>query len=319
MPVWFMRQAGRYLPEYQKLKERYTLDEMFRNPELAAEITRMPVTALGVDAAIMFADILTLPSGMGFKIRFSSQDGPVIENRIRRRQDFEQAHDFENLEHIENIIRLVNEQLPNDIPLIGFAGSPFTVLTYLLEGRSSLDFKNIFDFVHSENVLFHRLMQMLTKNTVRYLNLQKDAGVKVFQLFDTWAGRLTLADFNELVLPYVRQIFDAVDLPSIYFVRECRHLLDGMDKSGADFLSVCDSVKIGEPFLLEKTKKGIQGNLWNELLLGEEEILGTAVIKILEESRRHERYIFNLNHGILPSTDPAKVKFVVEKVHEFKI
>lgn len=316
VPVWFMRQAGRYLPEYQKIKEKHTLGEMFRTPELAAEITCLPVAILGVDAAILFADILTLPAAMGFEISFDNK-GPRIQNRIVQPRDIQSIHDFDDLDHICETVKLINERLPEHIPLIGFAGSPLTVLTYLIEGGSSTNFSRTLRFMQEYKDSFHRIMTLLTENTVNYLNVQKDAGIKAFQLFDSWAGILSPADFAHFALPYVQDIFKRVDLPSIYFVRPSNHLLPLMDRSNADFLSVDHTVVLGHHTVIERTKKGIQGNLFNGLLYAEYPVLEKEVNDVLIGGQKHDRYIFNLSHGVFPDVEVDKLKFIVEKVHAF--
>ncbi|OGX37195.1 MAG: uroporphyrinogen decarboxylase [Omnitrophica WOR_2 bacterium RIFCSPLOWO2_12_FULL_50_9] len=317
VPVWFMRQAGRCLPRYQALREKHLLEEMFRNPHLAAEITHLPVDILGVDAAILFADILTLPSGMGFDIRFDTPNGPVVSSMIKTHHGLKDIHDFDNLEHVVQTIKIVKEKLPASVALIGFAGSPFTVAAYLMEGGSSLNFAKMFRFIEENEPAFHNLMDILTRNTIHYLNLQKEAGAQVFQLFDSWAGILRPADFARWVLPYVRRIFEAVDLPSIYFVRNCAHLLALMDRSEADFLSVDHTVVLGHHTVIEKTTKGIQGNLFNGLLYADYPALKKEVNDVLIGGQKHGRYIFNLSHGVFPDTDPDKLKFIVEQVHAF--
>ena len=316
IPVWFMRQAGRFLPEYRQLRETNSLEEMFYNPEIAAEVTCLPVNLLGVDAAILFADILTLPAAMGFDIRFSSTNGPVIGNTIERPEDILRMRDMENLPHIRETIRLVNARLPEDIPLIGFAGGPFTALTYLLEGKSSANFEKTLRFAYQHQNLFHRTMAVLTKNTIVYLNLQKEAGIKVFQLFDTWAGILPAEKYREWVLPYVKNIFQYVDLPSIYYLKNAAHLLDLMEQAGSQFLSVCANVDLTHP-ALAKTEKGIQGNLYNGLLYSDDETLQRELLHVLKTSRRFKKYIFNLSHGIFPDVEVEKVKLIIEKVHSF--
>lgn len=316
VPVWFMRQAGRYLPEYRKVKEQHSLNEMFRSPRLAAEITCQPVGILGVDAAILFADILTLPSAMGFDISFDNQ-GPKIKNRIEGPDDIKSVHDLDDLGFVGETVRLVNERLPARVPLIGFAGSPFTVLTYLIEGGSSTNFKRTLSFMERQAGAFHALMDVFTKNTIQYLNLQKAAGIKAFQLFDSWAGILPAADFARYVLPHVKAIFQGVDLPSIYFVRHCNHLLPLMDRSEADFLSVDHTVVLGHHTIVEKTKKGIQGNLFNGYLYADYPRLEKEVNDVLVGGRKHSRYIFNLSHGVFPDVEVDKLRFVVEKVHAF--
>jgi len=313
VPVWFMRQAGRYLPEYQAIREKYTLKEMFQTPQLAAKITLLPINILGVDAAILFADILTLPAQMGFNITFDNTKGPVIDTDI----DLNKIHDFENLDYIKETIQLVNEELPEDIPLIGFAGSPFTVLTYLLEGGSGTTFHKTMKFIAQEPEAFHQLMDWLTLNTINYLKLQKESGVKVFQVFDTWAGILRPTDYAHLVLPYIQKIFNAVDLPSIYYIKNCSHLLPLMNQSRAEFLSVCHTVVLGHQKTVEKTKKGIQGNLYNGLLYADEEILKKEVHDVLIGAQNHNRYIFNLSHGVFPTVEADKLKRIVDQVHSF--
>ena len=318
VPVWFMRQAGRYLPEYQALKKKHSLQKMFDTPELAAQITCLPVDILGVDAAILFADILTLPKLMGFDIRFDDRQGPVIGGTIatalHHREDIRDADDFSGL---ARTIHLVNEHLASRVPLIGFAGSPFTVLTYLIEGGSTVSFTRTFRFISEHPVHFQAWMELLTLNTIRYLNAQKKAGAAAFQLFDSWAGILRPADFARWVLPFVRQIFEEVDLPSIYFVRNCAHLLALMDQSGADFLSVDHTVVLGHHTIIEKTKKGIQGNLFNGLLYADDATLVKEVRDVLVGGVKHGRYIFNLSHGVFPDVDPDKLKLIVEQVHAF--
>ncbi len=318
VPVWFMRQAGRYLPQYRALKEKYSLNEMFRNPEIAAEITCQPIDILKVDAAILFADILTLPSDMGFDIQFSKTDGPVIQNQISGQFDIKKIHNFEDLSHVEKAIQLVNKRLPEDIPLIGFAGGPFTVLTYLIEGGSSVNFTGVFRFLRQKEELFHNLMKILTQNTIDYLNLQKKAGIKVFQIFDSWAGILRASDYAHFVLPYVKEIFKKVDLPSIYYLKNSSHLLALMDQTDADFLSVCYTVVLGHNSTLDKTKKGIQGNLFNGLLYAGEKTLQKETMDVLKGAQRYKKYIFNLSHGLFADIDVEKVKLVVDCVHKFE-
>jgi len=314
VPVWFMRQAGRYLPEYQAIKKKHSLEEMFYTPELAAEITCQPIDILGVDAAILFADILTLPAHMGFDIKFDNTRGPLIDNKF----NLKNIHDFDDLSYLTKTIELVKKELPEDIPLIGFAGSPFTVLTYLIEGGSSVSYAKTFKFAQCQQETFHQLMKILTKNTIDYLNLQSEAGIQVFQLFDSWAGILRAADYAHWVLPYVREIFEQVDLPSIYYVKNSNHLLPLMDKTRADFLSLCHVVVLGYHTTIERTDKGIQGNLFNGLLYADYPTLEKEIKDVLIGAKKHDRFIFNLSHGVLPDTEVEKLKFVVEKVHAFE-
>jgi len=307
VPVWFMRQAGRYLPQYQSLKANRPLSELFRDPEIAGAITLQPLEILGVDAAILFADIMTMPSGMGFKIEFVNGRGPVIHNPINSPADLKRLGKFSGLEHVTRTIQLINAVLPPSIPLIGFAGSPYTVATYLCSKHTRM--------MYESPKSFHQLMDLLTDNTIIYLKQQKEAGIKAFQLFDTWAGSLRHEDYETFVLPYVQKIFKAIKLPSIYYLKNCSHLMDLMEKSGAEFLSVCETVNIKDL----KTKKGIQGNLLNSLLYADDKTIIEETIAILKAARsKHPKFIFNLSHGVMPDVNPLKLKLVVDQVHQFK-
>jgi uroporphyrinogen decarboxylase len=307
VPVWFMRQAGRYLPQYQSLKANRPLSELFRDPEIAGAITLQPLEIIGVDAAILFADILTMPSGMGFKIEFVNHKGPVVHNPINHPGDLKRLGKFSGLEHVTRTIQLINAVLPPSIPLIGFAGSPFTVATYLCSKHTRMMYEN--------PKSFHQLMELLTGNTIAYLKQQKEAGIKVFQLFDTWAGTLRHEDYEIFVLPYVQEIFKSVKLPSIYYLKNCAHLINLMEKSGAEMLSVCETVHIKDI----KTKKGIQGNLLNSLLYADDKTIIEETRGLLKAAKaKHSKYIFNLSHGVMPDVNPLKLKLIVDEVHKFK-
>jgi len=314
VPVWFMRQAGRYLPAYRQLRDKYSLDEMFRNPEMAADVTCLPLDELELDAAIVFADILTLPSLMGIEIHFDSEKGPIITKGI----DIENTNDITQAHYVEQTIKLVKERLDGKLPLIGFAGSPFTVLTYLVEGGSSLHLNRMIKFIQRSPELFDRWMKKLTDNTIIYLQRQIACGADAVQLFDTWAGVLRPSDYARWVLPYVKKIFDTIDVPSIYYVKNCHHLLPLMDKTSADFLSVDQTVVLGHDPLLEKTKKGVQGNLYNGLLYADEATLRREVEDVLLGGSRHQRYIFNLSHGVFPDVGVETLKRIVDQVHQFR-
>ena len=307
VPVWFMRQAGRYLPQYQALKAHTPLRELFRNPEIAGAITLQPVEIIRVDAAILFADIMTMPSGMGFDIDFIDGKGPVIKNPIHYGSELKRLGKFNGLDHVSQTIKLINKVIHPSIPLIGFAGSPYTVLSYLCPRHSRL--------MWEDPKAFHQFMFLLTDNTILYLKQQKDAGIKAFQLFDTWAGSLRRQEYETFVLPYVQKIFKAIKLPSIYYLKNCAHLLDLMEESGAEMLSVCETVDLAEL----KTKKGVQGNLLNTMMHAPKEVVLTEVSRLLKTAKKnHRKYVFNLNHGVLPETDPLKLIAVVEAVHQFK-
>jgi uroporphyrinogen decarboxylase len=266
-----------------------------------------PLEIVGVDAAILFADILTMPSAMGFSVDFVDGRGPIINNPIRHPVDLQRLGKFSGLDHVTRTIQLINAVLPPSIPLIGFAGSPYTVATYLCPKHHRMMFET--------PKAFHQLMDLLTDNTILYLKQQKDAGIKIFQLFDTWAGGLRRQDYETFVLPYVQKIFKSVKLPSIYYLKNCAHLIDLMEDSGAEMLSVCETVDIKNI----KTTKGIQGNLFNNLLYADDKTIIAETRAILKAAKaKHRKYIFNLSHGVMPDVDPLKLKLIVDEVHQFK-
>jgi uroporphyrinogen decarboxylase len=313
VPVWFMRQAGRYLPAYRKLKGDHSLEELFKRPELAAQVTLLPVDILGVDGAILFADILTLPALMGVKIVFDNDTGPKIEQP----KDLLKLKDVTGAGYVEKTCALCRKSLAKDKALIGFAGSPFTVLTYLTEGRSNPNLNRTLQFILEDEARYHRWMDKLTRHTIFYLKAQLKAGADCFQLFDTWAGMLRASDYARWVLPYVKDIFKEIDAPSIYYVKNCSHLLALMDKTDADFLSVCHTVVLGHTHALAHTSKGIQGNLYNGLLYADEVTLRREVHDVLLGAAKHDKYIFNLSHGVFPDTRVETLKAIVEQVHRF--
>lgn len=318
IPVWFMRQAGRYLPSYQAIRKNHTLEEMFQTPEIAAEVTCLPIKALKVDAAILFADILTLPAHMGFQISFNKETGPTIANPISRASDLKSMDKPQDLSQVTRTIALCRKKLPQNIPLIGFAGAPFTVLSYLIEGGSSESFLKTLEFMKSQPQIFGQAMDILTQSTIHYLQTQKEAGIQVFQLFDTWGGILPTEDYRREVLPYIQQIFKAIDLPSIYYLKNCAHLLKEMTQSGADFLSVCETVNLNNNALLQKSGKGIQGNFHNRLLYADKTTIGKELEKLLNATRPYKKYIFNLSHGVFPDISVETLQYIINKVKGYR-
>ncbi len=316
VPIWLMRQAGRYLPEYRALKKKYSFLKMLKTPEIAAEITCQPLQRFPLDAAILFQDILTLPLAMGFKIDFVSGTGPVVRNPLRDGDAIKKMHKFDDLSHVTKTIQLIRNQIPKT-PLVGFAGSPFTTLVYLIEGGPTKNFSRVFRWMVESPKSFHQVSDLLAHETIRYLNLQKDAGIHVFQLFDTWGGVVSPQLYSEFVLPYVQKIFKAVKLPSIYFLKNSAPFLSRIKQCGADFLSLCHSVDIGSDAILRKIKLGVQGNLWNVALFSDEKTLGHEIDTLLQKAKRYPRYIFNLSHGLLPDTPLERVAFLVNRVHAF--
>lgn len=319
VPIWFMRQAGRYLPEYQEIKTKYSLEQMFQTPELAAEITCQPVRILGVDAAILFADILTLPQTMGFEIRFDSKIGPVIDKTADRTHWLKDIHDFHDLPYLNKTIKLINQQLPKKIPLIGFAGSPFTVLCYLIEGGSSVTHSKTFRLMNEAPDFFQKILNRLTDNTVRYLKYQKNVGIKALQLFDTWGGLLSRDDFKRWIVPSISKIFANVDLPSIYYIKSGAHVLDLLKGIPMDVVSVCQNVELKNNIVLKKLNKGVQGNLFNGILYAQEKEIQAATLEVLKAGTGYSTYIFNLSHGVFPDVKVDQLKRIVHTVHEFRL
>jgi uroporphyrinogen decarboxylase len=316
VPVWFMRQAGRFLPEYRKIREKYSLGDMFRHPQIAADVTCLPVDILDVDAAILFADILTLPSGMGFNVGFGAE-GPVIHNPVLSPADIENVHDMEELDYVADILRRVRSTLAPSKSLIGFAGSPFTVLCYLLKPGARMNMPKVLRFAYEHPGAFDALMAKLTRNTIAYLRLQLDAGADAYQLFDSWGGVLREADYRRWILPSVQEIFRQVGGRSIYYVKNSSHLLHPMIESGARFVSLCETVDLAADPRLKNFPIGIQGNLFNGLMYAPSHILLDETRRILDAGRSFKGHIFNLSHGIHPDMDPDQAKRIVDAVHAF--
>jgi uroporphyrinogen decarboxylase len=315
VPVWFMRQAGRFLPEYRKLREKHTLGEMFRDPDVATEVTCLPVDLLGVDAAILFADILTLPSGMGFHVEFAAE-GPVIRNPVLVPSDVMRVHDMEGLEYIAQILRQVRAKLPVSKTVIGFAGSPFTV-AYLLKEGVRMNMPKVLRFAYEHPEAFNSLLEKLTRNTIAYLRMQMHAGAEVYQLFDSWGGVLREEDYRRWILPGVQTIFRELGGNSIYYLKNSSHLLNAMTESGARMISVCETVDIASDPRLKGITQGVQGNLFNGLMYAPTAMLLSETSRILKAGTQFNGHIFNLSHGIHPDMNPDQARRVIEVVHAF--
>lgn len=313
IPVWFMRQAGRYLPAYQKLRSQYDLGTMFKDPSLATDISCLPLDVMAVDGVIIFADILSLPSEMGANIRFDNKAGPVV-----AMPDVNSMHDYEGCQHVMTTIQKVKARLPEAVTLIGFAGAPFTVLTYLVEGGSTTQFSRTYRFMAEQSEQFHALMRLLTKNTIDYLKAQIKHGVEMVQLFDTWIGVLPDSIFRQAVLPYLKEIFAAVDAPSIYFSRNSRHLWPTMLEVGADGFSLDHTFTLADASI-NQADVLVQGNFYNGLLYAKKVERDEHLLQLLNQSKNYSRYICNLSHGVFPDVDPSVLKDIVDQIHDFKI
>lgn len=318
-PVWFMRQAGRYLPSYMRIRRRKGVFEIVRDPELSSEIAADAVKLLKVDAAIIFSDITTPLVGMGVEFTIKDRSGPMIKEPIRSIDDLERIKGFNAKIHtpfvLESIERL-HEKLNESVPVIGFSGAPFTLACYLIEGRMSRDLVRTREVMHKEPSLWHKLMRELTSINKDYIKAQLRAGADAIQLFDSWAGILSQSDYRNYVKDYTRDIFESIpsDIPKIHFCAYSSHLIDDFIDTGCDVLSVDWRVSIDEIWR-KNPKVAVQGNLDPVLAVvgGAEMIRG--VREIIAKARERKGHIFNLGHGVLPNTPPSNLKEIVKIVH----
>nr|WP_041425680.1 uroporphyrinogen decarboxylase [Thermobaculum terrenum] len=321
-PVWFMRQAGRCLAEYRELRRKYDILTLAKTPELCAQVTLMPVDALGVDAAVMFADIMLPLGGMGVEFFIEPEIGPIIPHPIRTRADIEAIRIVEAEEatpFVFEAIRIVRRELAGRAALIGFAGSPFTLACYMIEGRPSRDYAHAKRMMYGEPELWHGLMAKVTEVIVRYLRGQVQAGAQVIQLFDSWVGILGPDEYAEYVLPYSRRIFSevkALGVPTIHFGTGAASLLELMAEAGPDLVSVDWRVRLDEAWERIGHDRGIQGNLDPAAMLAPWHYVEKKALDILRRANGRPGHVFNLGHGVLPDTDPGKLRMLVDLVHE---
>lgn len=321
-PVWIMRQAGRYLPDYRKVRGKVDFLTLCKTPELAAEVTIQPIDIIGVDAAILFSDILIPLEPMGMKLRFYEKKGPVLSNPVKSMKDVEKLRvpDAEGeVPFVLETIKILRKALKRKVPLIGFAGAPFTLATYMVEGGSSKNFANTKSMIFGDTGLFHALMRKITDTTIEYLSAQIKAGAQAVQIFDSWAGALSPDDFRLFSFQYVKEIIKALKpagVPVIYFVNNCGGLLDQARTSGADVIGIDWRVDIGKAVTRLGKNVSVQGNLDPCTLFGTEDLIRSKTADILKKGSRARGHIFNLGHGILPQTNPDKAKALVDMVHE---
>jgi uroporphyrinogen decarboxylase len=311
-PVWFMRQAGRSLPEYRALRERYTFFELAGTPELCAQVTLQPVRRHRVDAAVLFADITTPILGMGIGVELVEGIGPVVDRPIERMADVERLSGTEPDENVLEAIRIVRRELEPDRAVIGFCGAPFTVAGYLVEGKPSRDFARTKALMYREPAVWHALMERLADQFVRYVSAQVEAGADVIQLFDSWVGALSAADYTEYVEPYSARILAAVDVPTIHFgTGATEPLLEALVRAGGDVIGVDWRL----PLSTVPDDRAVQGNLDPAVLLGPWDLVEREALNVLAqgEGRSH---VFNLGHGVLPQTDPEVLTRLTALVQE---
>jgi len=317
-PVWFMRQAGRYQPEYRALRERHDILEICRTPSLAAKVTALPVEQLGVDAAILFSDIMVPVAGMGVDLEIVEGRGPVIASPIRSVTDLHRLHVLEpdsDVPFVGDAVRECVERV--DVPLIGFAGAPFTLASYLVEGGPSRDYARTKALMWSEPAAWDRLMSLLADSMLAYLRTQVEAGAAAVQLFDSWVGAVTEQDYRERVLPYSLRILSGLGgVPRIHFGVGTGHLLEAMRDAGADVVGVDWRTPLDVAWKRLGDGVAIQGNLDPAALLASPDAVRRMVLEVCDAAGGRPGHVFNLGHGVLPSTEPAALQSVVDLVHE---
>jgi len=314
-----MRQAGRSLPEYREIRRRHNLFEVCRRPELCAEVTLQPVRAHGVDAAVMFADIMLPVIGMGIDVELVESVGPVIAEPIESLADVRRLvvpEPEEAVPFILEAVRIVRAELEPERALIGFCGGPFTVAGYLIEGKPTRDFLKTKQCMYGAPEVWHGLMEKLTDTSIAYLAGKVRAGADVIQLFDSWVGHLSVDDYREFVAPYSARILETLDVPTIHFGTGTTHLLKDMAEAGGDVIGIDWRIPIDRAWDLAGHDRAVQGNLDPTLLLGDWERVERGAHAVLDAVDGRPGHIFNLGHGVLPATDPADLGRIVELVHE---
>ncbi len=321
-PVWLMRQAGRYMPEYRAIRAKVPFLELCKTPDLAAEVTVTAVERLGVDAAIIFADILLILEPMGMQLEFSAGDGPVLHNPIRTLADVQRLCDVEPAESLGFVLQAVTTAraaLPGHIPLIGFAGAPFTLASYMIEGGGSRDYLRTKTFMYTQPDAWHALMACLSRNLARYLNAQIAAGAQVVQVFDSWVGHLSPFDYRTFVLPHSQAVFASLTpgTPAIHFGTSTGALLELMQEAGGDVIGVDFRVELDHAWQ-RLGEVSIQGNLDPAVLYAPPGYVQQQVQRILRQAAGRPGHIFNLGHGILPTTPVDTVLALVDAVHTYR-
>ena len=317
IPVWLMRQAGRTLPGYKKLREKYGVLELAQTPELAAQVSAEPIERLDVDAAIVFADIMLLPLALGIKLEIVDSIGPVIDSPLENKADIERLLPFKKnqVQYLGETIRLLRSRL--EVPVIGFSGAPFTLASYLIEGKPTRNWAKTKRFMYEHPEDWDFLMRKLSDAAIEYLGVQIQAGAQAVQLFDSWVGSLSPATYRAQVLPHMQRIFSALKerkVPRIHFGTDTGAMLE-------DFADVdCEVIGVDWRMGLSRAreiigKKALQGNLDPAVLLCDWEVIEKKVDEMLEDLGSRKGYIFNLGHGVMPETDDAQIKKLVEYVH----
>jgi uroporphyrinogen decarboxylase len=321
-PVWFMRQAGRYQAEYRALRRKHSMIELCKTPDLAAEVTLLPIRQSDLDAAIIFGDLMLPLEGMGVPFELKDNVGPIIEKPIRSEEDVGALRPLEprrDVPYLLEALAIVRRELSGRVPLIGFAGAPFTLAAYMIEGRGSRDYRQTKLFMFSRADLWHRLMDHLAGSIALYLRAQVEAGADVVQLFDSWVGTLSPADYREYVLPHMVKLFGGlkgIGVPVIHFGTGTATLLPLMAEAGGDVIGADWRIPLDAAWDLIGHGRAIQGNLDPTVLLAEFDVVRRKASEVLEEVAGRPGHIFNLGHGILPGTPVDNVRRLADFVHE---
>lgn len=326
-PVWMMRQAGRYLPEYREVRRKGgDFMTLCTTPELACEVTLQPLRRFPLDAAILFSDILTIPDAMGLGLYFEIGEGPRFKKTLSRSSDIERLgvpDPHQELAYVMDAVRLIRQALHGEVPLIGFAGSPWTVATYMVEGGSSKNFSIVKGMLYERPDLLHRLLAKLTKATTDYLNAQIEAGAQAVMVFDTWGGVLSPAAYAEFSLAYMAQVVEGLQkeregerVPNVLFTKGAGQRLEAMSRSGCDALGVDWTTDLAEARRLTQGRVALQGNLDPSVLYGSPDVIRDEVAQVLASYGSGHGHVFNLGHGIHPEVNPEHALAMVDAVHE---
>lgn len=320
-PIWIMRQAGRYLPEYMSVRSKVTFIELCKTPALAAEVTLSAQRVLGVDAAILFADLLPMLEPMGIDLEYAKGEGPVIHNPIQSAAEVDRLRELEDVNSMDFVfeaVRQIRRALPADIPLLGFAGAPFTLASYAIEGGGSKNYVRTKSLMYSDEGAWRALMQRLANSLVRYLNAQIEAGCQAVQLFDSWAGCLSPDDYRAYVLPYTRQVVSGITpgVPVINFLTGNPALLPLLRETGGQVFGLDWRINLADGWKTVGYDVGVQGNLDPVSLMADQATLKRRAQAILSAAGGRPGHIFNLGHGVFPEVPPENVKALVKMVHE---
>ncbi len=319
-PVWLMRQAGRYMTEYMELRKKYSLIDMFHNPEVAAKVTRLPIDKFGFDAAILFSDILVIAEALGAGLNFHESAGPVILRPVTQESDIDNlstAPVRESLSYVAEEIPLILEGI--DVPLIGFCGGPFTVASYMIEGGASKELQKTKKWLMRNPESFHKLLSKITQATIDYVNMQIDCGVHAIQIFDSWANYLSYNHFLEFSMPYMQQIIQGIkktETPVILFCRGSSVFARALTTINPACISLDWNIDISEARSIIPSSIAVQGNLDPDFLYASPEALKSEVRRMLDVMQGDCGYIFNLGHGVKPDMPEDSVKLLVDTIHE---